>query len=99
MDRFAEFVGDACFHARKGDSHSGETASGVDRVLDGAELDFPFIEGKYTYEWVKRDFERYGPKVAAGGIVAFYDSIERPGEPAMGVAQFLEQVSRGSNPR
>lgn len=38
-----------------------------------------FIDGSHEYEDVKLDFELWYPKVIDGGIMAFHDTIGRPG--------------------
>ncbi|HVJ82507.1 MAG TPA: class I SAM-dependent methyltransferase, partial [Planctomycetia bacterium] len=59
----------------RGDSHSAECAERVSRALAGRPLDFLFIDGDHSYAGVKADFERYGPMVRTGGLVAFHDIV------------------------
>jgi len=59
-----------------GDSHSEETALGLERLLDGEPLDVLFIDGDHSYGGVRADFERYGPLVRSGGIIALHDVNE-----------------------
>jgi len=56
------------------DSHAESTLEAVREVLDGAEIDFLFIDGDHSYEGVRRDFEMYGPLVRNGGIIALHDT-------------------------
>jgi predicted O-methyltransferase YrrM len=42
-------------------------------------VEFIFIDGSHEYEDVKMDFELWYPKVIDGGIMAFHDTIGRPG--------------------
>lgn len=37
-------------------------------------FDFIFIDGDHSFEAVKRDFELYSTKLAAGGTIAFHDA-------------------------
>jgi predicted O-methyltransferase YrrM len=57
------------------DSHDPRTLDELKSVLDGASIDFLFIDGDHTYEGVKRDYEMYSPLVRTGGIVAFHDVL------------------------
>jgi len=67
-------------HLIRGDSHAEKTREQVLRILDGAPLDYLFIDADHTYEGVRRDFEMYAPLVGKGGIVVFHDIIaHRPG--------------------
>jgi len=59
-----------------GDSHSEETVTELERVLDGEKLDALFIDGDHSYDGVRADFERYAPLVRSGGIVALHDVNE-----------------------
>ena len=49
------------------DSHAESTLEAVREVLDGAEIDFLFIEGDHSYEGVRRDFEMYGRSFGTAG--------------------------------
>jgi predicted O-methyltransferase YrrM len=57
----------------RADSHSPETLKKIESILNGAQLDFLFIDGDHRYEGVKQDFDMYSPLVRAGGLVAFHD--------------------------
>ena len=37
-------------------------------------LDFVYIDGNHSYDFVKRDVELYGPKLKLGGILGFDDT-------------------------
>ena len=41
------------------------------------ELDFAFIDGEHLYESALRDFENWGARVRAGGVVLMHDCIPR----------------------
>jgi hypothetical protein len=43
----------------------------VEDVPNG--LDFVYIDGNHSYEYVKRDLENYYPKVKSGGVVGGHD--------------------------
>jgi predicted O-methyltransferase YrrM len=49
------------------------TRQRIEHLLQGAKLDFFFIDGDHTYEGVKADFEMYSPLVRSGGLIAFHD--------------------------
>jgi len=36
-------------------------------------LDFVYIDGNHSYEWVKKDIENYYPKVKIGGVIGGHD--------------------------
>jgi predicted O-methyltransferase YrrM len=57
------------------DSHDSRTFDDVKARLGGSLLDFIFIDGDYTYDGVRRDFELYRPLVRPGGIIAFHDIV------------------------
>jgi predicted O-methyltransferase YrrM len=61
----------------RGDSHSPEMHRAVLELLGGRPLDFLFIDADHSYEGVRADFERYGPLVRRGGLIALHD-IEPP---------------------
>lgn len=48
---------------------SAEAAARVD-----GEFDLVFVDADHAYEVVRSDFEAWGRKVAAGGVLAFHDS-------------------------
>jgi predicted O-methyltransferase YrrM len=50
-------------------AHSGDAAP---YVHDGS-LDFVYIDGNHSYEYVATDLRRWSPKVRSGGIVAGHD--------------------------
>jgi predicted O-methyltransferase YrrM len=60
----------------EGDSHADRTLSRLGHLLDGNPLDLLFIDGDHSYDGVRSDFERYGPLVCGGGIVALHDVNE-----------------------
>jgi len=55
----------------QGNSHSPETLSRVEDILDGKAVDFLFIDG--DHEGIKADYEDYSKRVRNGGIVGFHD--------------------------
>ena len=42
-------------------------------------VEFIFIDGEHEYDFVKRDFELWFPRVIDGGIMAFHDTSSWPG--------------------
>lgn len=55
------------------DSHAQSTLEAVRELLDGAEVDFLFIDGDHSYEGVQLDFDLYAPLVRNGGVIALHD--------------------------
>ncbi len=49
--------------------HRETSAAAAERFADG-ELDFVYIDGDHTHEFVKADLETYAPKVRPGGLLA-----------------------------
>lgn len=64
-------------HLLRADSHQPATFDHVQQLLSSAPLDFAFIDGDHTYEGVKADFNRFGPLVRPGGLIAFHDIVPR----------------------
>jgi cephalosporin hydroxylase len=56
-----------------GDSHEQKSRREVEELLDGAKLDFLFLDGDHSYEGVRADWEDYRGFVRPGGLVAFHD--------------------------
>jgi predicted O-methyltransferase YrrM len=79
-------------HLLNADSHATATTARVLDILDGRPLDFLFIDGDHSYAGVKQDFERYGPLVRSGGIIAFHDIVPGPAEAGIDVARFWQEV-------
>lgn len=42
-------------------------------------LDLLFIDGDHSYEGARADFERWGPRVRAGGHLLFHDAVDTGG--------------------
>jgi predicted O-methyltransferase YrrM len=79
------------------DSHSPATVRRVGSLLEGAGLDFLFIDGDHSYEGVRHDFELYAPFVRRGGLIAFHDvfpaaRIGNASAPNDGVVQFWREI-------
>jgi predicted O-methyltransferase YrrM len=68
------------------------------RSFEG-EIDFLLIDGDHDYEPVRRDWEDWSPRVAAGGAVAFHDALV--GAPWMdesfGSARFVRELLESEN--
>jgi predicted O-methyltransferase YrrM len=67
-----------------GDSHEPSTFETVAAGLDGARLDFLFIDGDHSEAGVRRDWEMYSPLVRPGGMAAFHDVNDTPRHRAQG---------------
>ncbi|MEM4318734.1 MAG: class I SAM-dependent methyltransferase [Candidatus Pacearchaeota archaeon] len=57
---------------------SKEAAKDFDKPIE-----LIFIDGAHEYEFVKKDFELWFPKVVDGGVMAFHDTIAWPGPRAV----------------
>jgi len=57
-------------------------------------IEFLFIDGAHGYEFVKKDFELYFPKVLRGGIIVFHDANEREGVKREGVVKLMRELSK-----
>jgi predicted O-methyltransferase YrrM len=76
----------------RGNSHSPSTLNMIEKILDGHDLDFLFIDGDHSYNGVKTDFEMYGKLVRKGGIIAFHDIVQGPPENVGGVPKFWDEI-------
>lgn len=43
------------------------------------QVNFVFVDGAHEYEYVRKDYELWFPKIVNGGIIAFHDSWHSPG--------------------
>lgn len=59
----------------RADSHHPMTLMHLEKILDGDQVDFLFIDGDHSYEGVKEDFAMYAPLVREGGAIAFHDIL------------------------
>jgi cephalosporin hydroxylase len=59
-----------------GDSHDPEFKDRVRKKLNGASVDFLFIDGDHTEPGVTADYENYRMFVRPGGLIAFHDILQ-----------------------
>jgi cephalosporin hydroxylase len=59
-----------------GNSHGPDFKARVARELNGAKVDFLFIDGDHTEAGVTADYEDYKEFVRPGGLIAFHDIVE-----------------------
>ena len=78
----------------RGDSHDSKSASWLEEVLQGQQVDVMLIDGDHTYAGVKQDFEMYSRFVRSGGIVAFHDIAEHPQETGCEVGLFWREIKK-----
>jgi len=78
----------------RADSRDPETARRMAGALDSLTLDFLLIDGDHSYEGVRADWERYGPLVRPGGLIAFHDIVPGPVEDVGGVPRFWRELRR-----
>ena len=79
-------------HLIRGDSHRPETKDRVLRILDGASLDYLFLDGDHTYDGIRKDFEMYAPLVRRGGIIALHDITVHTGDRTCQVDKFWNEI-------
>lgn len=60
-------------HLVRANSHDRSTCAQVQRLVEGRQIDFLFLDGDHTYEGIKMDWEIYSPLVRPGGLIAFHD--------------------------
>jgi cephalosporin hydroxylase len=75
-----------------GDSHHPGIRAKLVKVLDGAPIDFLFVDGDHTYPGVKADFKDYAPLVRAGGWIAFHDVLDHPQVPDCDVSVLWDEI-------
>ena len=68
-------------------SHSKSCKEKVERLLNGRNIDFLFIDGDHSYEGVKSDFDLYYEFMNKKGTVAFHDILDK-----CGVDRFWEEI-------
>lgn len=69
----------------------------VDFIKDNS-LDFLFIDGNHSYEYVKEDIELYLPKIKIGGLIGGHDYGYKVGGVKMAVDEiFSDSVFFGSD--
>lgn len=84
-------------HLLRGDSHDGAMLVKARGKLDGAPLDYLFIDGDHSYPGVKQDFEMYAPLVRKGGVVAFHDINPGQRDQSGQVPKYWAEVRSGYN--
>lgn len=60
-----------------GNSHSAEFKARVAKELNGAQVDFLFIDGDHTEPGVTADYLDYKEFVRPGGLIGFHDIVEK----------------------
>ena len=56
-----------------GDSAAKSTINKVKEILNGELLDWVFVDGKHTGEYVQKDYENYFTMLRSGGAMGFHD--------------------------
>ncbi|MCF8199343.1 MAG: class I SAM-dependent methyltransferase [Sulfuritalea sp.] len=77
-----------------GDSHEPGFNSGIQRALNGRQVDFLFIDGDHTVEGVTADYEEYREFVRPGGVIAFHDIVDRQSIASNQVGQFWQRLKK-----
>ena len=78
----------------RGDARAPETRTDVDRRLAGRPVDFLFIDADHTYAGVLANVQLYGPRVRAGGLIAFHDIRPNPRDPRIEVHRLWDHLRR-----
>jgi len=80
----------------RGDSQKQEMVERLKKTLNGAQVDFLFIDADHAYEGVKKDFELYAPFVRQGGVIAFHDVAVHPPIANCGVTRLWAELKAES---
>lgn len=72
----------------RGDSQSPLSREQLIKQLNGASVDFLYIDGDHSYDGVKKDYLNYHDLVRPGGLIAFHDIAH----PKCGVRDFWTEV-------
>jgi cephalosporin hydroxylase len=82
----------------RGNSHDDSTLIEINRILNGRQVDFLFIDADHSYEGVSQDFSMYSPLVRKGGIIAFHDikidTRENLKNPRSRVSVFWDEIKK-----
>ena len=68
-----------------------EFEEALQRFEDGS-IDLLHIDGNHEYESVKKDFEKWFPKLKKGGTILVHDILVKRED--YGVAKFWEEISK-----
>lgn len=80
-------------HNRRYDGFSTVIRSTFDEACDqfaDGSIDILHVDGRHTYDDVRRDFETWLPKLSSQGVVLFHDTAEHG--PGFGVHRLWEQL-------
>lgn len=77
-----------------GDSHSADFATRVEKELDGAKVDFMFIDGDHREAGVEADYRTYRHLVREGGIIGFHDIADKQDQPGNEVQHFWKRLKQ-----
>ena len=68
------------------------------KYINNNSLDFIFIDGNHSYEYVKEDIELWYPKVKIGGLVSGHDYWQDPNKfPGFGVDKAVNEFFGAEN--
>lgn len=67
-------------HLIRGDSHSADVLSSVNKILGNRKIDYLFIDGDHTYDGVKYDFHTYSKLMNTESLIAFHDIVSDKSE-------------------
>jgi predicted O-methyltransferase YrrM len=78
----------------RGDARAATTAAHVAALLAGRPIDFLFVDADHTYDGVLSNVRQYGPRVRAGGAIAFHDIRPNPRDPRIEVHRLWDHLRR-----
>lgn len=91
---FRASIGPPVLHGARlvqGDSHDLATRNRVARILGATPADFLLVDGDHRYSGVKQDWLMYRSLVRPGGMIAFHDICDHPGD-VIGVAELWKEL-------
>lgn len=73
LKRWKDQLGEDELYSVLGDSRSSITISTVERILDGRQVDWLFIDADHEYDAAWADYRNYKSFVRSGGFIGFHD--------------------------
>ena len=80
------------------DSQTEATRDAVRASLNGAPVDFLFIDGDHREAGVRRDYALYAPLVRPGGLIAFHDIRPNTVDPTIEVWKLWDDLKASGVP-
>ncbi len=83
-------------HLEIGNSHDPEFAASVEKLFNGEQVDFLFIDGDHTEVGVREDYELYQHLVRPGGLIGFHDIVINQPTPDNQVYHFWKYLKQNA---